>query len=68
MNNFTKKLKQLRWSQNMTIEEFANSLSINQNTYKGYDGGYRRPTIKLLQRLVLVYGINLNEWIMEVNV
>ena len=66
MSNFTKRLKQLRWSQNMTIEKFADSLGVNYNTYKGYDGGYRKPTVTLLKKLVEVYNINLNEWILEV--
>ena len=66
MSNFTKRLKQLRWSQNMTIENFADSLGVNYNTYKGYDSGYRKPTVTLLKKLVEVYNINLNEWILEV--
>ena len=66
MSNFTKRLKQLRWSQNMTIKAFAESLGINQNTYQQYDLGYRRPTVTLLKKLVEVYNINLNEWILEV--
>ncbi len=60
------KLKQLRWSQNMTIKEFAESLEININTYQKYDLGYRRPTIRLLKQLVLVYNIDLNDWILEI--
>ena len=67
MSDFTKKLKQLRWSQNMTMREFAETLGINPNTYQQYDMGIRKPTIKLLKKLVIVYGVNLNEWILGVD-
>ena len=67
MNKFTQKLKQLRWSKNMTMREFAESLGINPNTYQQYDLGYRKPTLNLLKKLVTVYNINLTEWILEVD-
>ena len=66
MSGFSQKLKQLRWSQDMSMRQFAKSLGINPNTYKQYDSGCRRPTVTLLKRLVEVYNINLNEWILEV--
>lgn len=65
MSGFSQKLKQLRWSQNMSMRQFAESLGINPNTYKQYDSGYRKPTIKLLKQLFWVYDIDLNEWILE---
>ena len=66
MDKLTQKLKQLRWSQNMTMKEFANSIGINELTYQQYDLGYRKVSLKLLKQLVLVYKIDLNEWILEV--
>lgn len=64
MNRFALRLKDLRWSLDMTMEEFAKSVGINPNTYKNYDSGHRKPTLQLLKRLVLVYNINLNDWIL----
>lgn len=66
MTKFSMKLKQLRWSKNMTMRQFAESLGINPNTYQQYDLGYRKPNLKLLKQLFWVYEIDLNEWIMEI--
>ena len=66
MNEFSLKLKQLRWSQDMTIREFAESLSMHPDTYANYEKGNRKPSLKLLKELALVYNIDLNEWILEV--
>lgn len=65
MSAFSQKLKQLRWSKNMTMREFAESLDINPNTYQQYDLGYRKPSLKLLKELVLVYNVNISDWILE---
>lgn len=65
-NSFANKIKEFRWSHDMTIKEFSETLGINMNTYHGVESGYRNPTIKLLKALVLVYNINLNDWILEV--
>lgn len=66
MNDFANRLKQFRWSHNMTIKEFSETLNMNMNTYHSVESGYRKPTIKLLKELVLVYNINLNDWILDV--
>ena len=66
MSKFSRKLKEFRWSMNLSMREFAESLDINENTYKDYDSGRRKPSVILLKKLVLVYDINLYEWIMEV--
>lgn len=66
MSEFTIKLKQLRWSQDMTIREFAETLNMNHFTYACYEKGNRKPSLRLLKELALVYNIDLNEWILEV--
>ena len=66
MSDFAIKLKKLRWSQDMTIREFAESINMNQFTYACYEKGNRKPSLRLLKELALVYNIDLNEWVLEV--
>ena len=66
MNEFSMKLKQFRWSQDMTIREFADSLNMNHFTYACYEKGNRKPSLRLLKELALVYNIDLNEWVLGV--
>ena len=63
MSEFAQKLKRLRWSHNLTIKSFAESLRMNQNTYANYEKGKRKPSLALLKELALVYNIDLNDWI-----
>ena len=66
MNSFANRLKELRWLHDMTMNEFAKTLNINENTYHSVESGYRKPPVKLLKELVLVYNIDLNDWILDV--
>ena len=66
MSKFSMRLMQLRWSLDMTRKEFAESLGMNQSTYTSYETIRKHPSVELMQKLVLVYNIDLNEWILEI--
>ena len=65
MSKFSMRLMQLRWSLDMTRKAFAESLGMNASTYTSYETVRKHPSVELMQKLIKVYNINLNEWILE---
>lgn len=66
MSDFSERLRQLRWSHDMTMKQFAESLDVNANTYSSVESGRRNPSIKILKELILVYNIDITDWILDV--
>ncbi len=54
------KLKELRKRNNLSQQEIANKLGINNVTYYGYEKGRSEPSIKTLIQLADIYGVSLD--------
>lgn len=48
---FAKRLKQLRKSRKLTMQEVADYVGVAKSTYAGYESGYRQPTIESIQTI-----------------
>jgi transcriptional regulator with XRE-family HTH domain len=48
---FSKRLKQLRKSRKLTMQELADYVGVAKSTYAGYESGYRQPTIESIQTI-----------------
>ncbi|WP_235560878.1 helix-turn-helix domain-containing protein [Bacillus sp. FJAT-28004] len=48
---FAKRLKQLRKSRKLTMQEVADFLGVAKSTYAGYESGYRQPTLESIQTI-----------------
>lgn len=48
---FGKRLKQLRKTRKLTMQEVADYVGVAKSTYAGYESGYRQPTIESIQTI-----------------
>lgn len=46
---FSKRLKQLRKTRKISIQEIADIVGVAKSTYAGYESGYRQPTLEAIQ-------------------
>lgn len=52
----TKKLKKMRLERNLTHKEVAIELGISRAMYTLIENGDRNPSIKIMQRIVMLFG------------
>ncbi|QAY67202.1 helix-turn-helix domain-containing protein [Paenibacillus protaetiae] len=50
---FAQRLKQLRKSRKLTMQEVADYVGVAKSTYAGYESGYRQPTIESIQTIAI---------------
>lgn len=60
LNEFAKKLKELRKSNKMTQQDLAQELNISQMQISRYETGKDRPSLSLLERLSGIFGVTLD--------
>ena len=51
MSNFAERLKELRESQGLTLEQFGNMLCLSKSAINMYERGEREPSFKILERI-----------------
>ena len=65
---FSEKLRALRQRRNLTQAQVADAVGISLRTYKGYELGQSRPRYrKILQRIATLYGVHVNDLLLEDN-
>lgn len=52
---------EFRRAKGKTQEQMAEELNISQSTITAYETGKRKPSVKVLERMMDVYGLTLNE-------
>lgn len=65
MNNFVKRLKELRKDTGLSMREFAETINMGMWKYAQYEKGANKPSIELLRRLYIAYEIDVIEWILD---
>lgn len=60
INSFGNRLKVVRKRLGLTQTEIANRLEIKQNTYNNWENDQREPSVLILNKLVSLFGININ--------
>lgn len=58
--NFSKRLKELRVSKNLTLEELGEQVNAAKQTVGHWETGYRIPTIDVVMKLANYYGVSLD--------
>lgn len=54
-----KVLKYMRKQKNLSQEDLAKLLSVNQTTLSGWERGYREPTFETIEKIAKICGYNL---------
>jgi transcriptional regulator with XRE-family HTH domain len=58
MENFGKKLKELRKEKNLTCKEVADSIGLTKNAITNYEIGFREPSLSVLKALCDFYDVS----------
>ena len=59
MPNFSKKLKEIRISSQLTQKQLADKLGVSQNAVYLWENGLREPNLDMLEKISSVLGVNL---------
>ena len=59
---YDKRLQQMRKKLNLTQNEIASQIGISYRAYSSYERGDRNPPLECLEKLAILYNLNLN-WI-----
>lgn len=62
MNEITKRIKEIRISQNLTQEKFANKLKTSRANIAGYEAGTRIPSEAALNNICREFNVS-EEWL-----
>lgn len=57
---YGEKLQQIRKTFNLSQEEMATKTNTSYRAYTSYERGDRKPSFELLEKLALVFDVNLN--------
>ncbi len=60
MDNFSKRLKELRQKLNITQNDFANACNVKLTAISKYETGLVKPGFDMLYKIASVYNVNLN--------
>lgn len=54
----SERLKELRKSNNWTIEEFAEMIGVAKSTYHGYEKEHRQPSLDIINKIAEIYEVS----------
>lgn len=57
MENFSKKLKELRNEKKLTCKEVADAIGLTKNAITNYESGIREPSLSILKSLCDFYDV-----------
>lgn len=57
MENFGKKLKELRTEKNLTCKDVATAIGLTKNAITNYETGLREPSLTVLKELCNFYDV-----------
>lgn len=58
MNNFGKKLKELRLEKNLTCQSVASAIGLTKNAITNYESGTREPSLETLKKICDLYDVS----------
>lgn len=66
-NNLDKRLKNLRKTENMTQERFAELIGVSRTAVAKWENGYAEPTLKNIVRISKVFNVS-SDYLLGVNI